>query len=206
MVTALEEYTLQLHEHLEGIRATVDVLYNAIRDGSAIKGSKLEKTILQTKQTLFDPLDEEEIISDFYVSDSKEFTKNEFPMTYAAIAFELARYHKFRVGENLGAVITLAEPAVTQIISDYLPQMYSDPNDFLLEYKTFKNWHETSSEPLQRNAFTFWMDAMVHYCIVSAIYHQIFEQETTDLKELKRIGLGFVELRREELRIEQELK
>ena len=103
----------------------------------------------------------QKIIFEHYLSESKEYSPNEFDDIYVAMAFGLGDVCAQRLKQrgNIGNVA-----GIKGEINDYMysgiKSVYSNPNDLLFEYDFFKEWHDQEATELKSKTLTFFMDML----------------------------------------------
>ncbi|MFA6461698.1 MAG: hypothetical protein WCV90_05485 [Candidatus Woesearchaeota archaeon] len=197
--TSLDQEISNYRDKLDQAKSNIDVCYGFIKSKRYELSPTWKEEITHYPRTEQKVLEIEEIIQDFYMrEEGEEFASEEFQLARWAIVMGLSTYlrartielviHKAKRGEIDKMVSLISEEETARLFDNTLQSCYPDPNDFVVEYKQFREWHYKGDE-LERNSFSFWTDLLNHHSRIGA-YLEVLQRRKEDL-EIS--GISFIE-------------
>ncbi len=158
------ELDAMIRERQKNVQITyknVERVYEIITGGLITENNPVYNAIVNRKKISYPLKSAQEIIWDHYFSESEEYSSNEFDDVYQAMAFGLGDVCAHRLKER-GAVkeTTRIKGEINEYIYGGIKSVYHNPNDLIVEYDFFKEWHEEEPTELKAKALTFFMDML----------------------------------------------
>lgn len=188
----LDQQIAEYQAKLDQAKANIEICYDFVKAGRYELSPEWKEAILQHPRTKQEILGAEELIQEFYLTeDEEEFSPDEFQTVRWAIVMGLSSYlrkrtielalQKSKAGE-LDQIIPLLSPEETaRVFENTLIACYPNPNDFIVEYKQFREWHY-HGDALERNTFSFWTDLLNQHSRVGGLLEYL-QQKKEELKQ-----------------------
>jgi|GEM_PF-2956905 len=178
---------------LAAVKTYIDHFYRIVEENQVKEFPNLNACLLQTSRTNWRIPEIDDLITDFYCrEESEEFPEGEFQLARCAIAMGLAPYFRYRTLE-LALIQAKLDPSpdlaprrmildeadLAQALDGTLNLCYPDPNDFVFEFRKFREWH-SSSDQIKRLSFSYWTD-LINYHLQLSFYLGYLQHRKEDL-------------------------
>jgi hypothetical protein len=186
----LERMIEETREQVNKAKEAIDLLYNAVNMGIIEEEKCFRTNIINTRKINYDFKSAEEIIADYYPSDSQDFKPSEFKEVYMALAFGLteicAQYLKEQT-QNPKQIEDI-EDTFSDFIHCSIQELYPDPRDLILEYEKMRIWHNQSDDSVKEKVMSYFIEYLCEHANNSQRYKLLISTKEKLEEELTHLS------------------